>query len=183
MIAMKKRPIWQKFYFGSLVCVLSAVCVITIVYLTQFWIEKKAIANENIENVTYFADNEIKSKFESVRNLFGSMTVARNLKAAIESGDKSRDNTLQTLSTLYADNNSNNNNVLSIFFLDKNGEHYSVGETLGGLDKRFKIIETAKQSDSFNKNNYVWFHSKTEKGNNICVLYQKIIFLNDALAK
>ena len=179
MMNMKNRPIWQKFYICCLVCVLATVSVISAVYLTQFWLEKKDIVDENIENVLYFADSEIKGELDSIRNLFGSMTVARSIKTAVESGIQYRDGTMQVMSTLYADSSK----IRSVFFVDKNKNHYSVGEVIGGLDERMQIIDRAKKSKSFGENNYTWFYGKTELGNNLCILYQKIIFLNEELNK
>lgn len=178
---MKKIPIWQKYYIYCLACVLITATMISAVFLTKSWVEEKEIVDVNAKNVTYFVDNEISGKLNSYREQFGGMSMARNLRASLEeayNNEPSR-KTQSLIESLYADFDE----VLAIFYIDKNGNYYSAGEPIGSLERRLKIINDTSHSEAFKKNRYVWIYEETANGNNACVLSQEINYVNEIFLK
>lgn len=171
---MNKSALWKKYFIICAICLLCTALLVMCFFIFRMIVDNKNVIAKNARNSAYFADLNLYEKMNSIEKYFGNMDLAQRFKEISESENRIT-NTRRLIESLYG----NNNDVLSVFYLDTDRTNYSAGEPMGDLNKRLQYIQNGENSNEFLDKGYQWFSSKNENGRNACVLYRKIIFVTD----
>lgn len=171
---MKKKSLWKKYFTLYATCLLGITTLIMTVFLIKSYTENRDMTEKNAQNSVYFADLNLSGKMKLIEERFGGMDLAEKFRDAeeIEGYSNEKVNLVAGLCAEY-------NDVLSVFYVDTNGRNYSAGEPMGSLNQRIEYIEDAQSSREFKTKGMKWFFAKTQNGYNACVLYRKIVYMEN----
>lgn len=170
---MKKNiPLWVKYCIFYNIGTVIIVLVIISTVLVRGYYDKRNVTLTNLENITYFTENELISKLKNIEEDFSGLKTAAAVKNA--HNNAAIGSIQSVLEVLLADSGD----VMAVFYLDMDNNGYSAGEPIGGADHRLELIRKASAEVEGKKKNF-WFYDKTSRGYDACVLYHEVAYVDD----
>lgn len=171
---MKKLPLWIKCFILCLSGVIFSIVTLSIVTFFRIYEDKEYIIQTNAKNISAYVDVNIVEKLSMVEERFCGTNVAENIWNA-----SNVEEIRSQFHSLWADTTD----VLGIYYIDRDGNTYAIGDVSGGLKERKELIETAKKTESYNDIGRTWFYLKTDRGYNSCVLMADMVYINESYSK
>ena len=176
---MKKTPFWLKYFIFYSIAIIAVVVVMVSVILAGSYSERRKVVNSNVDNIIYFSDTALSDKLKNIEEHFGGTEIAQSFKNAALSKSNTAFETQKLIESLCADYND----VLAIFYVDKEGNNYSAGVHIGGLSERLSLMKKAASAKDYQKRKSLWFFARTDSMDNVSVNYREIVHINDAFVK
>ena len=171
---MKRIPLWIKCFTLCLFGVVFSTLVLSTVTFFRIYKDKEYIIEKNAKNVSRYVDINVVEKLSMIEERFCGTNVAEN----IWQSDDSEEIRTQFYS-LWADTTD----VLGIYFVDRNGNNYAIGDVSGDLNSRQELMSEAKTTEAYKEFGRTWSYMKTGRGYNACVLYADVIYIDDSFSR
>ena len=169
-------PLWVKYCIFYNIGIVLIVLMIIGTVLIRGYSDKRNVTITNLDNITYFTENELNSKLKNIEEDFGGLKTS---DAVLKAQNSTAIGIIQgVLEMLLADNSD----VIAVFYLDNDNNGYSAGETVGDLNYRLELMKKVSADTKGKKKNF-WFYDKTDRGYNACVLYHEVTYVDNNFRK
>ncbi|MBQ6907748.1 MAG: histidine kinase [Clostridia bacterium] len=171
---MKKRPLWVKCFILCLFGVIFSTVAISAVTFYRIYDDKEYIIRENANTVSNYVDVGVAEKLSMLEERFCGTNIAENIENTTEP-----DQIRTQLYSLCADSTD----ALGVYYIDKYGNNYAIGDVYGDLQSREELIMHSKKTEAYKSRGRTWFYLKTSRGYNACVLFADVIYVDSSLIR
>ena len=171
---MKRMPLWVKCFVLCLCGVVFSTIALSVATFYRIYNDKKYIIRENARTVSSYADINIVEKLSMLEERFCGTNIAENIRSTTEPGQ-----IRSQLYSLWADSAD----VLGVYYIDKSGNNYAIGDVYGDLQSREELIVRSRNTEGYRDRGRTWFYLKTGRGYNSCVLFADVVYIDDSYSK
>lgn len=177
---MQKKfvPVWIKYFIFSSCLILAVVLILTISFVSKFMFVENATVKRGLQNTVFIAKMNVDNFFETLSDKTVGVSIARILDEAYQNYDKYE---LEAyIRKLYTEIYVSSAELDAVCYLGENGQMFTIGENLGGINKRFEIMnECQKEAESKNRHR-IFKHGTIDGIGNSIIMYADVIHIDNS---
>ena len=180
---MKKKdrnsliPTWRKYFAVGSTVVVSSLILIIFISICLIISREKSFLNSSSEDLMSYAENNLVTCFKSYEERIGSSVLAEQLyDRYTESESAYKKMITKTMDEICRESR----HVTGVTYVDKSGWRTGMGVLGGDWDKRIKLIDECRKSETFIQRKKIWRYTDLTAGYKRIAFCRDIIYLDES---